>query len=158
VPAAIAFVLLGVSAALMVYDALFRAGPALVVRTEAGAEVVRVPLRTDPTWEVRWVHSVAGIVVRDIYAWRDGRMLLTDSLTPLLDVAGLGHTPGRGTLRDDGDGGFWIADIDERVPGDAYVLRVGSPRAPTVLVHGASEFDLSAEHAGARLRIEVVTP
>ncbi len=142
----------------MVYDALFRVGPELVVRTDSGADVVRVPLRTDPTWEVRWTHSVAGIVVRDIYAWRDGRMLLTDSLTPLLDVAGLGHTPGRGTVRDDGDGGYWIADIDEPVSGDTYVLRVGSERAPTHLVHGARTFDLSAEHAGARLRIAVETP
>jgi len=158
VVAAAGFVLLGVSAALMVYEALFRPGPELLVRTAAGVEIERIPLRTDPTWEVRWVHSVAGIVVRDIYAWRDGRMLLTDSLTPLLDVAGLGYTPGRGELRDDGDGGFWIADIDEPIPGGTHVLRVGSELAPTVLVHGAREIDLSAEYAGQRLELLVVTP
>lgn len=156
--AGVAFVVLGVSAALMAYEALFRPGPELVVRTEAGAEVVRLPLRTDPTWEVRWTHSVAGIVVRDIFAWRDGRMLLTDTLTPQLDVAGLGHTPGRGELRDDGDGGHWIAAIDEPVAGGAYWLRVGSERAPTVLVHGAREVDLTATHAGERLRLEVHVP
>ena len=152
------FVLLGVSAALMAYEALFRPGPELVVSTDDGIEVVRLPLRTDPTWEVRWTHSVAGIVVRDIFAWRDGRMLLTDTLTPQLDVAGLGHIPGRGELRDDGDGGHWIAGIDEPMPGGAYWLRVGSEHAPTVLVHGAREFDLTSTHAGARLRLEVREP
>jgi hypothetical protein len=152
------FVLLGVSAALMAYEALFRPGPELLVSTSDGAEVLRVPLRTDPTWEVRWTHSVAGIVVRDIFAWRDERMLLTDTLTPQLDVAGLGHIPGRGDLRDDGDGGYWIAEIDEPIEGGSYVLRVGGERAPTVLVHGAREFDLTSTHAGQRLRLEVRVP
>ena len=155
---AAAFVLLGVSSALMIYDRLFRPGPELVVTTEGGVELLRLPLRGDPTWEVRWVHSVAGIVVRDIFAWRDGRMLLTDSLTPLLDVAGLGSTPGRGDLRDDGEGGFWIAGIDETIPDATYRLRVGSAAAPTTLVHGAREVDLSAEHAGERVRISVAVP
>jgi hypothetical protein len=57
---------------------------------------------------------VAQVRVRDVFAWRDGTMLLTDQLTPLIDIAGLGHTPGRGDLRDDGDGGYWIAGIDAR--------------------------------------------
>ena len=155
---AAAFVLLGISAALMAYEALFRPGPELLVVSAEGHEVARIPLRTDPTWEVRWVHSVAGIVVRDIFAWRDGRMFLTDSLTPQLDVAGLGHTPGRGELRDDGEGGYWIAGIDEPVPGGSYWLRVGSKTAPTVLVHGAREYDLTQAHAGERVLLKVRTP
>jgi hypothetical protein len=159
VVASVGFVLLGISAALMVYEALFRQGPELVVsRVGDGSEVVRLPLRHDPTWEIQWTHSVAGIVVRDIFAWRDERMLLTDTLTPLLDVAGLGHSPGRGELRDDGDGGYWIAAIDEPIAGNAYTLRVGGAAAPTVLVHGARSYPLSDDHAGARLRLEVDTP
>ncbi len=156
--ALLGFTLLSVSAGLMVYDALFRPGAELLVRAEDGEAILRLPLRGDPTWEVRWVHSVAGIVVRDIYAWRDGRMLLTDTLTPTLDVAGLGHTPGRGELRDDGEGGVWIAEIDEPVPEAGYWMRVGSSQAPTVLVHGASEYDLSHAHAGERVRVQVETP
>jgi hypothetical protein len=152
------FVVLGILAALTAYGAWLRPGPELVVSTSAGAEVLRLPLRGDPTWEVRWVHSVTAIVVRDIYAWRDGRMLLTDSLTPQLDVAGLGHTPGRGELRDDGEGGFWIAGIDEPVPGNGYWLRVGGADAPLTLVHGARAYDLTRTHAGERLRIEVREP
>ena len=153
-----AFVLLGISAALMAYEALFRPGPELLVVSADGDEVARISLRTDPTWEVRWVHSVAGIAVRDIFAWRDGHMLLTDSLTPRLDVAGLGHTPGRGELRDDGEGGHWIAGIDEPVPGGRYWLRVGSEAAPTVLVHGSREYDLTREHAGERVLLQVRVP
>jgi hypothetical protein len=41
-------------------------------------------------------------------------------------AAGLGHIPGRGRQVSDGDGGYWILDIDEPVPGDAYVLRPGA--------------------------------
>ena len=142
----------------MVYEALFRPGAELLVLSTEGDEILRLALRGDPTWEVRWVHSVAGIVVRDVFAWRDGRMLLTDSLTPRLDVAGLGHTPGRGELQDDGDGGYWIAGIDEPIPGNGYWLRAGSASAPTVLVHGASEYDLSSAYAGERLLLKVVSP
>ncbi len=156
--AAAAFVLLGITAALTVYGALFRPGPELHVRTAAGAEVLRVPLRTDPTWEIRRVDAATGVAVRDIYAWIAGRMLLTDTLTPRLDVAGLGDAVARGEIRDDGEGGHWIAHIDAPVPDDVHWLRVGSERMATVLVHGAREYDLSETHPGERLRLEVVTP
>lgn len=158
-----AFLALGASAFLLAYDLFLRPGPVLLVTLEPtgdgpGETIARVPLRDEPTWEIRWRHSVAGIVIRDVFAWRDGQMLLTDTLTPQLDVAGLGHTPGRGTLRDDGAGGYWIADMDEPIRGNAYWVRIGSERAPTVLVHGAREFPLSASHPSVRARIEVVEP
>ncbi len=85
-------------------------------------------------------------------------MLLTDTLTPQLDVAGLGHTPGRGELRDDGAGGYWIAEIDEPIVGNAYWIRIGSEAAPTRIAHGEREFDLSIAHASVRARIEVIAP
>ena len=40
-------------------------------------------------------------------------------------AAGLDHIPGRGRQVSDGAGGYWIDDIDEPVPGNAYVLRPG---------------------------------
>jgi hypothetical protein len=126
----------------------------LVVRV--GDEVaVRVPLRGEPVWEVHWQHSVAGILVRDRFAWRDGRMVLTDTRTPLLDVAGLGYTPGEGELRRDGDD-HWIAGIDRVIPGGAYTMRIGSERAPTTLVHRGRAYPLSTRHASALARIEVI--
>jgi hypothetical protein len=147
----------GVVAMLALALAVFAATrPAATLVVRVGDEVaLRVPLRGEPVWEVHWQHSVAGILVRDTFAWRDGRMVLTDTRTPLLDVAGLGHTPGEGELRRDGDD-HWIAGIDRVIPGGAYTLRIGSQRAPTTLVHRGRSYSLTARHAGASARIEVI--
>jgi hypothetical protein len=134
------------------------AGPELWVRTAAGAPLLRLPLGDDPTWEIAWVHSVAGVVVRDAFAWRDGTMVLTDQRTPFIDIAGLGHIPGRGELRDDGAGGYWIAGIDQRLADDVHRFVIGSAHAPTTLLHGGHAYDLSATHPGVRARIEVREP
>jgi hypothetical protein len=138
-------------------------GPVLTVSVEDRATgssetILRLPLRDHPTWEIQWRHSVAGILVRDRFAWREGRMVLTDTLTPHLDVAGLGHTPGEGALRRDDAGDAWIAGIDRVIPGDAYRVRIGSARAPTVLLHAGRAYPLSAQHAGRLARIAVVAP
>ena len=85
-------------------------------------------------------------------------MWLTDHRTPYLDIAGLGHTPGRGELRDDGEGGFWIAGIDLRLAGDVHRFIIGSAHAPTQLLHAGRVHDLSASHPGVRARIEVIEP
>lgn len=142
----------------MAYDVLWRPGPQLAVTTEDGEELVRVSLKTDPTWEIVWTHSVAQVRVRDVFAWRDGTMLLTDQLTPFIDIAGLGHIPGRGELRDDGDGGYWIAGIDAPILGNVHRFIIGSERAPTTLVHAGRAFDLSTTHPGVHARIEVIPP
>jgi hypothetical protein len=134
------------------------AGPELWVRTAAGEVLLRLPLGDDPTWEIAWVHSVARVTVRDAFAWRDGTMLLTDQRTPLIDIAGLGHIPGRGDLRDDGQGGYWIAGIDQRLADDVHRFVIGSLHAPSTLLHGGRSYDLSATHPGVRARIEVREP
>jgi hypothetical protein len=84
-------------------------------------------------------------------------MLLTHSHTPAYD-AGLGHIPGRGRTESDGQGGYWIHDLDEPVPGDAYLLRVGSPRVAHTLVHADRRVNLSELAAGERVRIGVEVP
>lgn len=142
----------------LIYDVLWRTGPELVVTTEDGEELLRVSLKTDPTWEYVWTHSVAQVRVRDVFAWRDGTMRLTDQLTPLIDVAGLGYTPGRGELRDDGEGGYWIAGIDAPIAGNVHRVILGTANAPTTLVHAGRSFELSETHPGVRARIEVVEP
>lgn len=133
-------------------------GPWLEVTTAAGETILRLPLAAEPRWEVHWVHSVAGILVRDSFLWKDGTMLLTDSRTPRLDVAGLGHIEGRGVMKSDGEGGTWIADLDEPIPGNAYTIRIGSSFAPTTIVHAGNRYGLTDEHAGERATISVVTP
>lgn len=82
-------------------------------------------------------------------------MLLTDSFSPLLDVAGLGYTPGRGELKQDCQGRFWISSINEQIPNNRYVLRIGSAAAPTMLLHAGQVFDLSEQYAGERLWLGV---
>ena len=153
-----AVVLAMVGSLLVAYDLLGRRGPHLLVTTAAGEELVRVSLKSDPTWAYVWIHSVAQVQVRDVFAWRDGTMLLTDQLTPLIDIAGLGHTPGRGDLRDDGDGGYWIAGIDAPIAGNVHRFIIGTERAPTTLVHAGRSFELSETHPGVHARIEVFEP
>jgi hypothetical protein len=128
--------------------------PYLLVRDPDGHELARVALDEAPRWHLAWRHSVTGILVRDYYEVRDGTMLLTQSHTPAYD-AGLGHIPGRGRAESDGQGGYWIRDIDEPVPGNAYWLRVGSERVGHTLVHGDRRVNLSDIAAGERVRIAV---
>jgi hypothetical protein len=130
--------------------------PYLVVRDADGAELARFALDEDPRWHLAWRHSVTANLVRDYYEVRDGTMVLTQTHTPAYD-AGLGHIPGRGRAESDGRGGYWIRDIDEPVPGDAYWLRVGSEQVGHTLVHGARRVNLSALAAGQRVRIAVET-
>ena len=129
--------------------------PYLIVEDERGHVLVRLSLATDPTWVLRWNHSVTGIEVSDYYAYQKGSMVLTDSHTPAFD-AGLGHIPGRGRLESDGAGGYWIWDIDEPVPGNAYTLRVGSASVDHRIVHEARTVSLSALAAGERVVLRVV--
>ena len=138
-------------------DAASRSGPTLVVTGPDGSDLVRIDLSSDPHWHLEWHHSVTGILVRDFYAVEDGTMLLTHSHTPAYD-AGLGHIPGRGRAESDGNGGYWIYDIDEPVPGNAYLLRVGSERVAHTLVHDDTRVDLSDLAAGQRVRIAVEVP
>lgn len=129
----------------------------LVVRGPDGTELARFDLTDDPTWHLAWRHSVTGILVRDFYAFRNGTMLLTHSHAPAYD-AGLGHIPGRGRAESDGRGGYWIHDLNEPVPGDAYLLRVGSMRVSHTLVHAGERVNLSESAAGERVRIGVEVP
>ena len=142
---------------LLVGFARAQAAPYLVVTGPDGSELVRFSLADEPRWHLAWHHSVTGILVRDFYEVRDGTMMLTDSHTPAFD-AGLGHIPGRGRAESDGRGGYWIFDIDEPVPGNAYWLRVGSPRVGHTRVHAGERVNLSELAAGRRVRVAVETP
>lgn len=103
-------------------------------------------------WSVIWNHSVEGFEVIDTYENRDGRMVLVRSHQPDF-AAGLGHIPGRGHMESDGQGGYWIEDLDEPVPGNAYVLRPGSMRVNHRLRTETGEISLSAQAEHARVRI-----
>jgi hypothetical protein len=133
-------------------------GLLLRVVTASGEVLVEQPLAAEATWEIVWLHSVAQVEIRDLFAWRDGAMLLTDHFTPLLDIAGLGATPGRGVVVADGAGGFHVRGIDARLAGDVHRFMIGSAQAPSRLIVAGSVFALSETHPGVRARIEVIEP
>ena len=132
------------------------AGQLVITLADTGTELARLDVPEGARWSVLWHHSVDGYEVEDIYENHDGAMLLKRSHLPDFG-AGLGHIPGRGRQVSDGAGGYWIEDIDEPVPGNAYVLRPG--RAATVdhrLRSGDIEVSLSALAEHRRVRIALL--
>ncbi|KAA0013276.1 DUF1850 domain-containing protein [Billgrantia pellis] len=112
-------------------------------------------------WCLGWNHSVKKFPVLDCYRYQEGRMVLERSHQPDF-AAGLGHTLGRGVQVSDGQGGYWIEDIDEPVPGDRYTLRVGSPIVDHRLLWQAEgnehRVSLSELAAGERVTLQLRKP
>lgn len=117
-----------------------------------GTEIARLPVPAGTGWCVLWHHSVRGFEVSDCYENRDGQMVLVRAHLPDF-AAGLDHIPGRGRQVSDGRGGYWILDINEAVPGGAYVLRPGSAGVDHRLRVGDREISLSAVAPRARVTI-----
>ena len=126
----------------------------LIATGETGEEIARFDMAEGGEWCVLWNHSVQGFPVTDCYQNRGGRMVLMRSRQPDF-AAGLGHIPGRGRQVSDGAGGYWIIDIDEPVPGDAYVLRPGAGPVDHRLQVGDAVVSLSAAATRQRVRIEL---
>jgi len=124
-------------------------------RVADGAELARFEVPEGTGWCVLWHHSVKGFEVSDCYENRSGRMVLVHSHLPDF-AAGLGHIPGRGTQVTDGQGGYFILDIDEPVPGDAYILRPGLGPVDHRLQVGDQVISLSAVAPRERVRIALV--
>lgn len=126
----------------------------LVATHEDGREITRLAVPEGTGWCVLWHHSVKGFEVSDCYENRQGRMVLVKSHLPDF-AAGLGHIPGRGRQVSDGQGGYFILDIDEPVPGDAYVLRPGLGPVDHRLQVGDTVVSLSAVAPRERVRISL---
>jgi hypothetical protein len=71
-------------------------------------------------------------------------------------AAGLDHIPGRGRQVSDGQGGYWILDIDEAVAGNAYILRPGRGIVDHRLQVGDTTVSLSAIAPRARVTIALI--
>ena len=127
----------------------------LVVSHFDGRVIARVAAPEGTGWCILWNHSVKGFPVSDCYENRAGRMVLVNSQQPDF-AAGLGHIPGRGRLESDGKGGYRILDINEPVPGDAYVLRPGAGAVDHRLMIDGTVLSLSAIAPRARIRIALV--
>jgi hypothetical protein len=134
--------------------ALAGGNPGFAVIGPGGTEVARLDA---DAFCLHWAHSVTGGAVADCFEVRAGTLVLTRSY--LHDfAAGLGHLPGRGTQRAAKGGGYWIEGIDEPVPGNTLVLRVGAPRVGHTLVAGDTTINLSARAAGQRVLLRPLTP
>ncbi|WP_346795649.1 DUF1850 domain-containing protein [Halomonas sp. Bachu 37] len=133
----------------------------LVVTDEHGERLVALAMPPGARWCVGWNHSVKGFPVHDCYRNVAGDMVLERSHQPDF-AAGLGHIYGRGEQLSDGRGGYWIEHIDEPVPGNRYVLRVGSKEVDHRLLwqeDGTSRVhSLSAEAAGQRVTLQLIKP
>ncbi|UYG02948.1 DUF1850 domain-containing protein [Halomonas sp. LR3S48] len=136
-------------------------GAKLAVLDAVGETLVEVPLEPGMRWCLGWNHSVKKFPVLDCYRYHQGRMVLERSHQPDF-AAGLGHTPGRGIQVSDGQGGYWIENIDEPVPGDRYTLRVGSPAVDHRLLWQAEgdehSVSLSELAAGERVTLQLYPP
>lgn len=119
---------------------------------ESGDEIAAFDVPEGTGWCVLWRHSVQGFEVSDCYENQGGAMVLVRSHLPDF-AAGLDHIPGRGRQVSDGQGGYFIEDLDEAVPGNAYVLRPGSAKVDHRLRVGNEETSLSARAEHARVRI-----
>lgn len=127
----------------------------LVAVHEDGREITRLSVPEGTGWCVLWRHSVQGFDVSDCYENREGHMVLVQSHLPDF-AAGLGHIPGRGRQVSDGQGGYFILDLDEPVPGDAYILRPGLGPVDHRLQVGDTIVSLSAVAPRERVRIALI--
>jgi len=128
------------------------AGTLTATVVDDGREIARFAVPQGAGWCVLWHHSVQGFEVEDCYKNRAGRMVLVRSHLPDF-AAGLDHIPGRGTQVSDGRGGYWIEDLDEPVPGNAYILRPGRVPVDHRLRVGDRVVSLSAAAPRERVRI-----
>lgn len=127
----------------------------VATRAADGTQIARFDVPDGTGWCVLWNHSVQGFPVSDCYENRDGRMVLVTSHQPDF-AAGLGHIPGRGTQVSDGAGGYLILDINEPVPGDAYILRPGLGPVDHRLQVGDQIVSLSAVAPRERVQIALI--
>lgn len=148
----------GAAITLQLGAALAATGPAtgavLEVARADGEVLVSRQIDEGARWCIRWNHSVAGFPVTDCYLYRKERMVLERSHQPDF-AAGLGHTPGRGVQTAAEEGGYWIEDIDEPVPGNCYRLRIGGAAVNHRLVLGRTEASLSEIAPDQSARITV---
>ena len=122
------------------------ADPALQALGPDGAVVVTLPMPQGQEICLHWAHSVTGGEVADCFENRANSLTLTRSY--LHDfAAGLGEVQGRGTLKSDPGGGYWITDIDEGLPGNRLALRTGSSAVNHSLVASTHKVDLPLNSA-----------
>ncbi len=139
----------------LLLSALPAAAGTLSVTLDDGTALARIAVPEGAEWCILWNHSVQGFEVSDCYVNEAGRMVLKRSHLPDF-AAGLDHIPGRGRQVSDGRGGYWIEDLDEAVPGNAYVLRTGGPKVDHRIAVAGRVISLTGAAAHARVTIALL--
>ncbi|WP_081136490.1 DUF1850 domain-containing protein [Halomonas sp. BC2] len=130
----------------------------LVVTTEEHQALLNVAAPSGSRWCIQWQHSVKHFRVLDCYRNAAGTLQLERSHQPDF-AAGLGHVLGRGEQVSDGEGGYWINEINESVPNNRYALRVGALAVNHQVVWPDGEHavcSLSERVAGQRVTIQLM--
>lgn len=127
----------------------------LEVTSSDGERLLELSLAEGQSWCLVWNHSVAGFPVRDCFVWRSPQLMLQSSHQPDF-AAGLGHFEGRGRLSAANEGGYLIDDIDETLPDNRLVVRVGSAAVDHRIEIGGRTLSLSERVAGQRVGIQAV--
>ena len=105
----------GIFSLLLFSSGFLRAEILTVSLADSKTMLASFPMLVGDRWCILWNHSVQGFEVEDCYENRAGVMTLVRSHLPDF-AAGLDHIPGRGRQTSDGQGGYWIEDLDEPVP------------------------------------------
>lgn len=121
---------------------------------QEGNVLMTIPMHQDASWCLLWNHSVAGFTVSDCFVIRHNTLFLQSSHQPDF-AAGLGYMDGRGHLVNDGKGGYLITEINEPVPNNGLVLRVGSKAVNHRVLYQGLETSLSNVVAGQRVTLQL---
>jgi len=119
-----------------------------------GVGPVFFPVREGSVVELRWVHSVSAIPVREVFRVAGGELWLEETHNPWF-AAGLGEIAGRGRTVAEGDHAVAVVGMHERAEGMA--LRIGSPEIHHTVRVSASSCDLSRLAPHERAVFEVLT-
>jgi hypothetical protein len=124
-------------------------------KVDSGEVLAKFDVSEGSGWCILWHHSVQGFEVSDCYENQGGRMVLVRAHLPDF-AAGLDHIPGRGVQTSDGMGGYYIEDINEAVPNNAYILRPGAGTVDHRISIAGAQISLSRLAPRARVRIALI--
>ncbi|WP_335598432.1 DUF1850 domain-containing protein [Vreelandella glaciei] len=150
----VASLTLFICSSIIIYPAASHANFNLEIKDSRGEVLLSYAISENDTWCIYWNHSVAGILVKDCYIFSAGDMLLKHSFQPHF-AAGLGHIIGRGEQLSGKEGGYLIDNINEKVPGNTYYLRVGGVNVNHRILYKEKDVSLSDIAPGERVSIGV---
>ena len=112
-----------------------------------------LPLAEGELFTISYVHSIDHLPIEEYLEVRDGN-LVVDSTRLRQFGAGMGHRPGEGTGRADGE--WWVIEDMDRDIGTEVAIRVGAPSVDHRVETPDSEVRLSPCLASRRVVVEPV--